>query len=47
MYDKTKKVTDEEVLEEKTDKNESTKLQVKIYESQDGFEEKEKIQEDD
>ena len=46
MYDKTKKVTEEEAEGEKDD--EEMKTQVKVYASQDGFEEKkETAQEDD
>ena len=46
MYDKTKNVTEAEAEEGKGEKKAST-TQIKLYASQDGFEEKEKAQEED
>ena len=46
MYDKSKVLNDGGMVEEKEDEN-IKKTQVKIYESQDGFEEKRQVEEED
>ena len=46
MYDKSKVLNDGGMVEEKEDEN-IKKTQVKIYESQDGFEEKKQVEEED